>query len=136
MRFSVPSNCACNCWKFWFAFNSRIIFAHHQQPRERGAQLALRFLELLQLCRIRWRFVRIKLNPAHTGSCISHCFQCRFLEVGCARDRVHEIRNQIGAALIHVLHLRPLGVDVLLHADKAIVTACNRDRTNDENKER
>ena len=95
--------------------------------------MALRRLKLFQLRRVRWRLVRIELNAPDARARVGYCFERRLLEVRRPCNGVHQIRNQIRAALIDVLHLGPLGIDVLLQADETIITSRNRDSCDDQN---
>src|SRR5262249_22663978 len=96
------------------------------------AQLSLSGLKLLQLRRVRRRFVWIKLYPANAGPRVCHFDESRFLEIGRTRNCVYQIWNQIGAPLIDVLHLRPALIDTLLQANEAIIAAAEPDSDNDD----
>ena len=111
-----------------------------EQARKRGAELGLRGLELLELRGIRRSAARGELHAADAGAGLGHFEHGGFLETGRARDGVDEVRNQIGAALIDVLHLGPGRVGALLESDETIVDAarpeadsqCEHDEENDE----
>src|SRR4029077_949130 len=96
-------------------------------------QLSLRSLKLLQLRGIRRRFIGIKLHASDAGPRIRHFSERRLLEIGRARNRVHEIRDQICAPLIDVLHLRPTLIDALLQPDKTIIAAGDCKCSDDDN---
>ena len=81
------------------------------KPRKCIAQLSLRSLKLVQLRGIRRRFVGIKLDASDARARIRNFHKRRLLEISRARNGVHEIRNQICAPLIHILHLRPTLID-------------------------
>src|SRR5205823_1662296 len=70
-------------------------------------------------------------NPPDTRPRVRHFRERRFLEIGRARDRVHQVGDQIGAPLVNVLHLRPLLVDILLQAYQSIVSAAEKQGDNE-----
>src|SRR6266536_6267362 len=59
----------------------RITLDHHQQTRERIAQLPLSSLELLQLRRIGGRLVWVELHTTDAGACIRYFDEGRFLDI-------------------------------------------------------
>ena len=113
IRFSVPSSCALEILECLGRAELRIIFAHHQESRQRGAQLPLGLLEFFQLGRIGRRLARIELHLADAGPRVGHFGQRRFLEIRRAGHRADEVRDQIGAPLVDRLHIGPFFVHVL-----------------------
>ena len=99
----------------------RVALAHHQQARKCVAQLSLRRLKFLQFCRVGWSVIGIDLHPPDAGASIRHFRQCRFLKICRALNGVDQVRNQIGAALIDILHLGPALINLLLERDQSII---------------
>src|SRR5262249_30312409 len=95
-----------------------------QEPRERARELALSGLEFLERLRVVERLGR-ELDRRRAGPRARDLLEHRALLRREALDGLDEIRNQIGAALIHVLHLRPFLTDVLVEDDELVV---DRDR--------
>src|SRR4029450_305847 len=91
-----------------------------QQARQGARELALRLLELLQRLGILQRFRR-ELDRGGAGPRLRHLFQHRALLRRETLDGLDQVRYQVGPALIHVLHLRPLLVDVLIEPDELVV---------------
>src|SRR2546423_13939075 len=65
----------------------------------------------------------IDLDPAYAGARVRHFGQRRFFKISRALPRVDEVRDQIRAPLIHILHLRPALIDFLLQANQPIIAA-------------
>ena len=61
----------------------------------------------------------VALMPAALARAFGHLRQHGALLGREALDRLHQVRDEVGAALVDVLHLRPLLVDVLLAAPPA-----------------
>jgi hypothetical protein len=100
----------------------RIIFGHNQQPRERRAQLSLGLLEFFQLGGVRRRLAGIEFHLADAGPRVRHFCQGRLFEIGRARHRADQVRNQIGPSLIDRLHVGPLLIHRLLESHELVVT--------------
>jgi hypothetical protein len=63
------------------------------------------------------------VHLAHAGPRVDHRLEGGLLEVGRALDRGDEVGDEVGAALVLVLDLRPLGVDGLPERDEVVVGA-------------
>src|SRR5438270_3734658 len=83
----------------------RIIFAHHQQPRQRGAELSLGFLEFLQLRRIRRRLARIEFYLAHACPRVRYFRERGLFEIRCAGHGADQVRYEISPPLLNRLPL-------------------------------
>ena len=88
MRFSVPAISSCNCRKFSFDLQLRIILGDHQQPRERAIQLLVGLDFLL-------RRAAAGQRRAGVGDILEHFGFVRRE----ALHGVHQVGNQVGAAL-------------------------------------
>src|SRR5262249_19698549 len=92
----------------------------NEKSRQRARKLILRLLELLQRLRILERFRR-ELDRRGAGPRLRDLFQHRALLRRESLDRFDQVRDQVGPALIDVLHLRPLLVDVLIEPDELVI---------------
>ena len=90
----------------------RIALNDHHQPPERPAERPLRLLELRKLSGIGGRVV--ELNLADLSTRFRDFGERGFLKIGRSFDGLHQIRNQVRAALINILNLRPLSFDGLI----------------------
>src|SRR6185369_12440758 len=100
----------------------RIALHHHQQPRQGGRELVLRLLELRELLRIvQDRPRRLGGHLADPAARLDHLGERGLLVARRSLDARHQVRDQVGPALIDVLHLRPLRVHRLARADQAVV---------------
>src|SRR5258708_25043815 len=107
------------------ALELRIVLRDHEQARQRARQLPLRLLEFLQRLRIVERLGRELHGPdlrARLGNAEEDVFFLR----GIALHRRHQVRDQVGAALVLVQHLRPRGLDLLVLGLEIIVSAAGK----------
>ena len=88
----------------------RIPLHHHQQTGQGRRKLALGLVKRRQLGRIGRCCVGIKLHLSHRRSRRGDFGERGFLEIGSAGNRRYKIGDEVGPALIDVLHLRPLAV--------------------------
>src|SRR5688572_16987365 len=88
----------------------RIVLRHHQEPRQRRRQFALRLLEPRESLRIVHELGR-GLYRAHFRAGIGDAQQDLLLLARKAFHRFDEVGNEIGAALVLVHHLRPRRLD-------------------------
>src|SRR6266508_4206438 len=93
-----------------------------QQSRERPAQLVLRVLELLEGDGI-VQELRRGFDAAGAGAGLRHGLEHALFLGGEALDGLHQVGNEVGPALVDVLHLRPLLVDIDLRRDELIAHA-------------
>ena len=70
---------------------------------------------------VRGGLIGVYLNLPNRSPRLRDLGESRFLEIGCPGDRLHEIGNQIGAALVLALHLCPFGIDRLGEPDQVVV---------------
>ena len=103
----------------------RIALDRDEQPPERAGELVLRVLEFLEL-----RGVvdgrGVDLDLARLGAGLDHRGQDLALLRGIALHRLHQIRDQVGAALILVLHLGPGGFRLFLQRRHVVVAAAGQ----------
>ena len=85
--------------------------------------MALRLLVLGELGGVGRGLVLIDIDLADGGTGLGDLDNRRLLEVGGALDGLHEVRDQVGAALVDILHLGPRGVDCLRAADQTVIAA-------------
>ena len=95
MRFSVPSSSSCKSQEVLVGLDVGVVLHHHQQPRKRRVDLAVG-RDLIGR-RLRARHLRAGL-----GDRIDH----GLLMAGHALHGLNQVRNQVGAALQHDVHLR------------------------------
>ena len=67
--------------------------------------------------------IRVDLHPADAGTRVCYLGQGGFLKICRALHGVDQVRDQIRAALIHILHLRPALIDLLLQTNQPIIAA-------------
>src|SRR5712692_8545557 len=94
----------------------------HEQPRQRSAELILRVLEFLEGGGIVEQ-LRRGLDAGRAGPRLRHRLEHPPLLGGEAFDRFDQVRDQIGPALIDILHLRPLLGDVGIVNNKLVIAA-------------
>ena len=134
MRFSVPSSCACKSLEVLRGLQIRIPLHHHQQPGQGRRKLALGLVKRRQFGRIGRRGVGVKLHLSHRRPGRGDFRERGFLEIGRAGNGRDQIGDEIGPALIDVLHLRPLAVHRLRQSDQVIVTAARHRNQNQHQK--
>src|SRR5215470_10898523 len=93
-----------------------------EQPPECAAQLGLGLLELLKRGGVVDQLGR-GLDAGHAGPRLGDLLQHGALLGREALDGLDQVRHEIGAALVDVLHLRPLLVDELLLGHELVVDA-------------
>ena len=99
-----------------------IVLADREQPAERAGKLVLRVLELLQLVGI-GELRGVDLHLRRLGARLDHRGQDAFLLLGIALHGGDQIGDEIGAALIVVLHVRPFRLGLLLVGRDGVVAA-------------
>src|SRR5258706_2244997 len=107
------------------ALQLRVVLRDHEQARQRARELALRLLEFLQRLRIVERFGSELHGPdlrARLGDAEEDVLFLR----GIALHRRHEVRDQVGAALVLVEHLRPRGLHLLVLGLEIVVSAAGK----------
>ncbi len=100
----------------------RIILADRQKMAERAAKLRLRILEGLEFCRV-GKIRGINMHLRRLGACLGHLNQHILLLLGVTLNGCDKVWNEVGAALIIVLHLRPFGLGIFLQGRNLIVAA-------------
>src|SRR6516164_8649587 len=109
-------------------FEIGIALRHREQPPERAGELRLRVLEALEGFRIVDDVGRnLQLHLGRARSRVGHLFQHLPFLGGVALHGLDQVRNEIGAALILVEHLRPLRLGALLVA-RNVVDAAAREQ--------
>ena len=83
-----------------------IVLCHRQQPAERAGQLVLRVLKRFHLVGIS-KIGSLELDLRRLGARFDHRGKYVFLLRSIALHGRHEIGNEIGTALILILHVRP-----------------------------
>ena len=94
-------------------FEVRIALRDHHQAAQCAGQLTLCVLELLEFGWIVQR-AGVHLNRRRLGPRFDNSGQGVLLLLGVALHRFHQIGDQVGAALILVLHLCPGSLDLLV----------------------
>ena len=100
-----------------------VVLGHHEQAGEGGAELTLSLLILGQLGGIGGGLVLVDVHSAHGGTGIGDLNDGRLLEVCGSLHGLHEIGDQVGAALVDVLNVGPRLVDGLGASDQTVVAA-------------
>jgi hypothetical protein len=100
-------------------FEVGVAFDDDHEASEGAAEGALGFFELLELGGVGGGVV--ELDFADGGAGFGDFGEGGFFEVGGAFDGFDEIGDEVGAALVDVLDLGPLGVDGFLGGDEAVV---------------
>ncbi len=126
MRFSVPSSCACKSRKFSVAFKSGYRSTTTSKRDKADESWPWAWFKRRQLGGIGRRGVGVNLHLPHRGPRRGDFRQRGFLEIGRAGNGGDEIGDEVGPALIDVLHLRPLAVHALRQFDEMVVTAARR----------
>jgi hypothetical protein len=103
----------------------RIILGDGDQAAERLRQLALRRLEFLERRRVVQRFRR-HLDRGRAGARFGDADEDRLLLRRVALDRVHEVRDQVGAPLVLVDDLGPRGLHRLVLGLDGVVAAARQ----------
>jgi hypothetical protein len=103
----------------------RVALHDDQQTRQRRGEAVLCLLEGSQLLRVGHP---VDLHLPHLGARLDHRGERLLLEVGGSLDRRHQVGDQIGAALVDVLHLTPGTVGRLLQLDEAVVGSAAAER--------
>src|SRR5260221_11846953 len=80
-------------------FQLRIVLGDRDQARQRAAELSLRLRELLE-CRRIVHQLRCRLDRTDAGARLGHAKQHLLLLRGEALDRGHQVRHQVGTALV------------------------------------
>ena len=99
-----------------------VVFCHHQQARQRAAELALGLLKALEGRRVVHQ-LGAGLDRGGTGAGLNHFAQGVLLKLGLAFDGAHQVGHQVRAALVLVQHLGPAGFDLFVAALQAVVAA-------------
>ncbi len=100
-----------------------ITLHHDEQAGERGGKVLLTLLKLAQHRGITGRCIRIHAHAGHllAGSC--HLGKGGLLKIRRSLGDPHEVRNQIRAALVDVLHISPALIHRLLKGVELVVAA-------------
>src|SRR5581483_233919 len=112
----------------------RIVFGDDQQTRQCRRQLALRRDEALKRGRVVHQRGR-RLDGADFGARFGDAEEHLLFLRGEALHRVHQIRHEVGAALVLVQHLRPGGVDLLVISLQGVVAATAEEQQGGEQSE-
>ena len=122
MRFSVPSICACRSRKFSFDLRSGYASVTANRLFSALRELTLRRLEFRERRRIVQQLGR-GLDGADLGARLGHADEHLLLLDGEALHRVHEVRDEIRAALVLVHHLGPGGLHAFVLLLQRVVAA-------------
>ena len=98
-----------------------IVLGDGQQFAQRGGQLALGGLVFGQLFRCEVGGVHLDLRGF--AACLDDALQGLLLVGGIAFDGVHQVGDEVGAALVLRLHVGPLVAYSFVHADEVVVSA-------------
>src|SRR5256712_9728873 len=101
-------------------FQLRVALDGDEQPAERAGQLALRGRELLHRLGIVERFGRQLEAAGGVGAGLRDLGQHRALLLGEAPHGLFDVRDEVEAALVLRLHLRPARVHVLIEPDEVV----------------
>jgi hypothetical protein len=71
------------------------------------------------------------LNGAHLGASLGDAQQHRTAPARRSLDRIDQIGNQVGAALVLIQHLRPGGLDLLILGLDGVVAATGQQNAGD-----
>ena len=99
-----------------------IVFRHRQKISDARAQLILRVLEFLKFLRV-LQIACVDINVLRFRAHFDNFDKSLAFVRGVAFDRAHQIGNQIRAALILSLDLRPFRIDIFVQLDHRIVVA-------------
>src|SRR5262249_9021885 len=116
-------------------FKIGIILAHGDEPAECAAQLILRLLELSHLVRI-GELRGVHLDLCRLGPRLDNLRKDLSLLLGISLNGGDQIWDEIGPALIVVLHISPLCLGLLLESrDRVVAASGNRkaDKNDGEN---
>ncbi len=108
-----------------------IALGDDEEAGEGAAELALGFFKRGEGGGVGRRAGGGQLHAADGGAGGDDLGEGGLLEVGGAGDGVDEVGDQVGAALVHVLHLRPRGVGALLEGDEAVEDAADPEAEDD-----
>jgi hypothetical protein len=111
-------------------FEVGVAFDDDHEAAEGTTESALGFFELFELGGVGGGVVELDL--ADGGAGFGDFGEGGFFEVGGAFDGFDEVGDEVGAALVDVLDLGPLGVDGFLGGDEAVVAAHDGESENDE----
>ena len=100
----------------------RVVLRHDEKARQRALQLALGLDEFLECHRIVDE-LRRRLDAGDAGARVGHLGQHLLLLRRVSLDRVDEVRDEIGAALILVQDLGPGGLDAFVLPLQVVVAA-------------
>src|ERR1017187_6965962 len=108
-----------------------ILLDRDEQPADRRTELILRLLELLEGRRI-LDGISVELDLSSRGARLDDLREGFFFEVRRALDGLDEVRDEVGPALVDVLHLGPARADGLVGRVQLVV-GDRRDAADDEN---
>src|SRR5207253_4894018 len=111
-----------------------IILADCQKPSEGPRELILGILELLHLLGIS-QLGRVDLHLRGLGARLRHRGQYLPFLSGVALHGGDKIGDEIGAALIIVLHVRPFRLGLLLVSRDVVITAAGYSETKNDSRE-
>jgi hypothetical protein len=111
-------------------FEVRVAFDDDHEATEGAAEGGLGFFELLELGGVGGGVVELDFTDGGAG--FGDFREGGFFEVGGAFDGFDEVGDEVGAALVNVLNLGPLGVDGFLGGDEAVVAAHDDEGDDDE----
>src|SRR5215831_16442211 len=110
-----------------------IVLADGEEPAQRAGELSLRILELLQLVRIgQLRGIHFHLSGPGPG--LDDRGQHLFFLLGIALHGSDKIGDEVGAALVVVLNVRPPRLRLLLLGRNGVVAAGGQGETKNGNK--
>src|ERR1700733_264922 len=113
-----------------------IVLADRQQTPEGARQRVLRILQLFDLSRV-GQVVGVEVNRGRFGAGLGDLDKDVLFLLGVALNGRDQIGNEVGAALILVLNLRPSRVGgLLLGWDDIVATGGNRNGDERQNRER
>ena len=113
MRFSVPSSCACKSRKFSVAFKSGYRSTTTSKRDKADESWPWACSNAASLAGSLGALLGSNLHLSHRRPRRGDFRQRGFLEIGRAGNGGDEIGDEVGPALIDVLHLRPLAVHAL-----------------------
>ena len=122
MRFSVPSSWTCRSRKFCVALRSGY-FSTTTIKRDRAEDSPSWACWNLAKASGLLAGLLPRLHLADLGAGFGHGGKGIFFKGGRALDGLHQVGDQVGAALVGVFHLAPLRKGFLVQGDQAVVGA-------------
>ncbi len=112
----MRSRKACTAWSWGYCSTTTM---RRERAEERPSCACWYWANFAGSLRI--SVARLGAELAHLAARLDHLGERRLLEVGRPLDRGDEVGDEVGPALVDVLHLRPLALDGLLGPHEAVV---------------